>query len=116
MNDGISRVARRARGLAGRNQIGSDRRARQKPASERFGVIDRTPRHRCGGQRLALERLGGHAQPVLYQANAVIKLSGPSLAPQRDLGDAMIEGLQHALADPRVASEEIRRRGQEVEH
>ena len=56
LSDGISRVAPLSRGLARRNQIGGDRRARQKPASERFGLTDRTLRQRGGGQRLALER------------------------------------------------------------
>src|SRR5277367_5972359 len=46
---------------------------------------------------------------MLYQANAVVELRRPRLAPQRDLGDAVIEGVQHALAHLRIAPEQIRR-------
>ena len=43
------------------------------------------------------------------QADAVVELGRPGLPPQRDLGDAVIEGLQDALPHPRVAAEQIRR-------
>src|SRR6516225_10825088 len=44
---------------------------------------------------------------MLYQPNAVVELGRPGLPPQRDLGDAVIEGLQDALPHARVASEQI---------
>src|SRR6516164_276167 len=49
---------------------------------------------------------------MLYQLNAVVELGRPGLPPQRDLGDAVIEGLQDALPHARVASEQIGRGGQ----
>ena len=70
------------------------------------------PRVQGGGQRPALEDLRGHAEPVLHQPDAALEFDGPVLAPQRDLGDTLVEGLQHALPHAGVAPEQVRRRRQ----
>ena len=45
---------------------------------------------------------------MLHQADAVIEFGRPSLSPQRDFGDAVIESLQYALSHPRIAAEQVR--------
>src|ERR1700742_1431872 len=102
----------RATRSAGGNQIRGDRGPRQQPTAEGLGVTDRPLRYRGRGQCLSFEDLGRRAQPVLHQADAVLELGRPRLSPQRHLGDAMVKGLQHALAHPLVAAEEVRRGGQ----
>ena len=88
----------RAAGLDRRNQIGLDRSTGHHPAAEGLDRPDRISVDRGRRDSLGFERPGGGAEPVLDQPDAVVQLSRPRLAPQRDFGGALIECLQDAVA------------------
>ena len=56
-----------------------------------------------GGQRLGLEHPGRRTELVLDRVDTAIQCGGLDVAPHRDLGQALVQCPQHALAYPLVA-------------
>ena len=58
-------------------------------------------------ERLSLEGAGRGAESMRDGSDAVVEFGGPALAPQRHLGQALLERAEHALTHPVVACEQV---------
>src|SRR5690606_6781376 len=54
-------------------------------------------------QRLRLERLRGHAQPVQHRIDRMLRRRGPVLTPHDDFHTTVTQRLEHPAIRPRVA-------------